>query len=126
MRRRNPEAFPLSYLGCNRVGPSGSPQRTFQNQHTKIGFPSGACTLRGLDTKPEQSIIRFRGAARMLRLAVMYEITVFKYPPPTLDSPVTSLNTAVMMESCGQACQKDREVREVRRADRRPEPRRFL
>src|SRR5207249_2222141 len=39
---------------------------------------------------------------------------------------VTSLHAAVMMECCDQTCQKDREVREVRRADRRPEPRRFL
>src|SRR6267378_3688576 len=79
MRRRSPESFPLSYLGCNRVGPSDSLLRAVRNQHTRIDFPSGACTLRGLDTKPKQLIIRVRGAARTLRLAVLNEITPFSF-----------------------------------------------
>src|SRR5439155_18001630 len=52
--------------------PSGNPLPAVRNQHIVIGFPSGACSLRGLDTKPDQqSNIRFRGPARMLRLAAL-------------------------------------------------------
>src|SRR2546430_9226106 len=47
-----------------------------QDQHREIGFPSGACTLRASTRSPsKQSNIRVRGAARLLRLAVLHQIT---------------------------------------------------